>query len=269
MLSLCRRSMRRLVGMGAVAAVAMVGSASPARAADKIYWGNFDSNTIGFANLDGSGGGGQLNTSGATIDAPDGLAIDSPTGRLYWANFGGTGNGTTISSADLGGGAGGVLNPNGATVSGPAGPAIDPAANKIYWTNSNNTISFADLNSTAGGQLSTTGATVNLPNDVAIDPAAGKIYWTNIGTDPNTIDFANLDGSGGGGQLNTGTASINFPNGLAVDVAAGRIYWANGGNPAQPVSFANLNGSGGGDLNAPSNGSGSFGLALDPAAGKL
>ena len=35
------------------------------------------------------------------------------------------------------------------------------------------------------------------------------------------------------------------------------------------MSFANLNGSGGGDLNSPSNGSGPFGLALDPAAGKL
>ena len=50
---------------------------------------------------------------------------------------------------------------------------------------------------------------------------------------------------------------------------AGRIYWANGGSGTQPVSFAKLDGSGGDDLNAPSNGNGSFGLALDPAAGKL
>jgi hypothetical protein len=275
MLSSCWRSIWRLVGVGVVGVVAMVAGASPAVAADTIYWGNFDSSTIGFANLDGSGGGGQLDTNGATVDAPDGLAIDSLTGRLYWANFGGTGAGTTISFANLGGGAGGVLNPNGATVTGPDGPAIDPVARKIYWANSDNTISFADLSGTGGGQLNTTGAFVDVPNDVAIDPAAGKIYWANGGTsgaDPhaNTIYFANLDGSGGGGQLNTSGATITFPNGLAIDPAVGRIYWANN-DSSHPVSFANLNGSGGGDLNVPptSNGAGSFGLALDPAAGKV
>lgn len=95
--------------------IAMIAGATPARGADLIYWGNFDSNTIGFANLDGSGGGGQLGTGGATLDAPDGLAIDSPTGRLYWTNFGSTGNGMTISFASLGGGAGGILSAPGST----------------------------------------------------------------------------------------------------------------------------------------------------------
>lgn len=270
MLSLPWRSVWRVVGVGAVFVITMIAGAGPAVAADTIYWANYDSNTIGFANLDGSGGGGQLDTSGATLDEPDGLAIDSPTGRLYWANNGPTGNTTPISFADLGGGAGGVLNPGGAMAGAPNGPAIDPVARKIYWANfDSNTISFANLDGSGGGQLSTAGATVSGPNDVAIDPAAGRIYWTNTGTNPNTIDFANLDGSGGGGQLNTGTASIGFPNGLAIDTAAGRIYWANGGVPTVPVSFANLDGSGGGNLNAPTNGNGSFGLALDPAAGKL
>lgn len=262
----------RALWVSAVLSVALFGviamaGAGTAVAADTIYWGNFDGDTIGFANLDGSGGGGQLDTSGATLDAPDGLAIDSPTGRLYWANFGATGNGTTISSASLGGGGGGALSAPGATINAPAGPAIDPVARKIYWTNGDNTISFANLDGTGGGQLSTAGATVNGPNDVAIDPAAGKIYWANAGD--STIDFANLDGSGGGGQVNTTGATISFPNGLAIDDAAGRIYWANGGTGAQPVSYANLDGSGGADLNAPSNGDGAFGLALDPAAGKL
>jgi DNA-binding beta-propeller fold protein YncE len=251
----------------ALVGVIALASAGTAVAADTIYWGNFDGDTIGFANLDGSGDGGQLVTSGATLDGPDGLAIDSPTGRLYWANFGATGNGTTISFANLGGGGGGVLSAPGATITAPAGPAIDPVVGKIYWTNGDNTISFANLDGTGGGQLSTAGATVNGPSDVAIDPAGGKIYWANAGT--GTIDFANLDGSGGGGQLNTTGATISFPNGLAIDDAAGRIYWANGGGGTQPVSFANLNGSGGADLNAASNGNGAFGLALDPVSGKL
>jgi hypothetical protein len=262
---------RAIVFVATVMTIALGVEAAPAVAADTIYWGNFGSTaagtTISFANLAG-GGGGQLDTSGATVSAPDGLAIDSPTGRLYWANFGFTGNGTTISFANLGGGNGGNLGAPGATVSGPAGPAIDPVARKIYWTNANNTISFANLNGTGGGQLSTTGASVNAPNDVGIDPAANKIYWVNGGN--NTIDFANLDGTGGGGQLNTGTATVNFPNGLVIDKAAGRIYWANGGSTAHPVSYANLNGGGAADLNtAGADNNSAFGLALDPAAGKL
>ena len=68
MLISCWRSMWRLVGGGVVGVVAMIASASPARAADTIYWGNFNSNTIGFANLDGSGGGGLLNISPATAE---------------------------------------------------------------------------------------------------------------------------------------------------------------------------------------------------------
>jgi len=36
--------------------------------------------------------------------------------------------------------------------------------------------------------------------------AAGEVYWTNeSGSD--TIEFANLDGSGGGGNLNTSTTA--------------------------------------------------------------
>lgn len=261
--------MWRLVGVGVVAAVVIAASASRASAADMIYWGNFDSNTIGFANLDGSGGGGQLDTSGATPDAPDGLAIDSLTGRVYWANFGGTGNGTTISFANLGGGAGGVLNPNGATVNGPDGPAIDPIARKIYWANSNNTISFADLNSSGGGQLDTTGAVVNGPDNVAIDPANGRIYWANGGD--NTIYSARLDNTGGGEQLNTGAASIADPNGIAIDVSTGKLYWANGADDTHPIAWA-LTDNSGTAANLDTTGataSGAFGVALDPAGGKL
>ena len=43
------------------------------RAANRIYWANYGSDTIAYANLSG-GGGGQLNTSGATVNGPFGLA---------------------------------------------------------------------------------------------------------------------------------------------------------------------------------------------------
>jgi DNA-binding beta-propeller fold protein YncE len=232
-------------------------------AAARIYWGNSNGNTIGFANLDGGGGGGLLNTSPVIPNGPGGLAIDSATGRLYWGNA----SGSTISFASLAGGAGGNLTAPGATFSAPGGVAIDPATREIYWANTSS-IGYAKLNGSGGGALKTTGAVVNQPDDVAIDPANGRLYWTNSGN--NTIYSAELNNTGGGQKLNTGTASVSDPNGLAIDVSTGKLYWANGSDNTHPIGWAKTNNSGAANL--PTSGAtadGAFGLALDHTAGKL
>jgi hypothetical protein len=204
---------------------------------------------ISFANLDGSGGGGgDLNTTGATVNLMEGVALDPAAGKIYWANLGTNDPSTqTISFANLdGSGGGGDLNTTGATVNHPDGVALDPAAGKIYWANgAGDKISFANLSGSGGGDLFTGVATVNVPAGVAVDRAAGRIYWAN--QDGNKISFANLDGSGGG-DLNTAGATVNAPIGVALDPAAGKIYWANESTAANKISFANLDGSGGGDL---------------------
>jgi hypothetical protein len=41
----------------------------------RIYWGNLGNDTISYANIDGSGGGGQLDTSGATALQPRFVAL--------------------------------------------------------------------------------------------------------------------------------------------------------------------------------------------------
>jgi DNA-binding beta-propeller fold protein YncE len=239
--------------------------ATSALGGDRVYWANYGNDTISFANLDGSGGGGQLSTAGAPASGPHGVAIDPAAGRIYWANYGNN----TIAFANLDGSGGGQLSTAGAPASGPTGVAINPAAGRIYWANSsNNTIAFANLDGSGGGQLSTAGATVSTPEGVAIDPATGRIYWPNAGN--NTIAFANLDGSGGGGQLSTAGATVNVAEGVAIDPAAGRIYWANY-HSNDTISFANLDGSGGGGqlstAGAPA--SGPVGVAIDPAAGRI
>ena len=243
---------------------ALLGPAS-AHAADQVYWTNIVNGTISFARLDGMGGGGQLNTMGATASSPSGVAVDAAAGKIYWANLGDN----SISFARLDGtGGGGQLNIAGATASSPRGVAIDPAGGKLYWTNSvtNGTISFARLDGTGGGQLSTPGATAVDPDGVAIDPAAGKIYWANSGN--NTISFARLDGTGGA-QLNITGATANTPAGVAIDPAAGKIYWAN--ETGNTISFARLDGTGGGgQLNITgATANGPYGVAIDPAAGTL
>ena len=252
-----------LAALAAVVAV-LFGPAS-AHAADQVYWSNIVNGTISFARLDGMGGGGQLNTMGATASSPSGVAVDAAAGKIYWANLGNN----TISFARLDGtGGGGQLNIAGATASSPRGLAIDPTGGKLYWANSvaNGTISFARLDGTGGGQLSTPGAVAVDPDGVAVDTAAGKIYWANSGN--NTISFARLDGTGGA-QLNITGATANTPAGVAVDPAAGKIYWAN--EVGNTISFARLDGTGGGgQLNiAGATVSGPYGVAIDPAAGTL
>jgi DNA-binding beta-propeller fold protein YncE len=250
----------------AVLVISLTWLAPAARAAERVYWGGYgDSNPkISFANLNNTGGGADLNTTGATVSEPFGIGLDIVGGRIYWAND----SGDTISFANLNGsGGGGDLNTSGATMNNPEGFAIDPVAGRVYWSNgSGNKISFANLDGSGGGDLNTSGATVSRPNGLAIDSANGRIYWPNY--DLNTISFANLNGSGGGGGLNTSGATVMSPEGVAIDPVAGKIYWAN--NAGNSISFANLNNTGGGNLNTTgATMDGPLGLGIDPAAGKI
>jgi DNA-binding beta-propeller fold protein YncE len=248
------------------AALLVLASAPAAFGADRIYWGNGGTDTISFANLDGSGGGGELNLAGATPSEPRGVVIDSAAGRIYWANQ----ENATISYANLdGSGGGGELNISGTTPSKPHGLAIDPAAGRIYFANDNDTISYANLDGSGGDQLDLTGATPSSPYGLAIDPAAGRVYWANRVT--NTISYANLDGSGGGNELNTSGTTPVDPHGVAVDHAGGRIYWANADFSNFSIGYANLDGSGGGGL-LNLDGAiehGAVGVAIDHAEGRI
>ena len=249
------------------AAVLLLWAAPGASAANRIYWGSCGS--ISFANLNGTGHGGDLNAPGATLgDCPTGIAMDLARGKLYWAGF----FGNTISFAKLDDTGGGDLNTTGAVPpQEPAGVATDPATGRIYWGDLPvGFLSFAKLNDTGGGgELSKSGASYGNVFGVAIDPATGKIYWAAPGY--NTISFANLDGTGQGGDLNTSGATVNEPEGLAIDPANGKIYWANNGDDTHPISFANLNDTGGGgDLNVTgASPNGAVGVAIDPKAGKI
>jgi hypothetical protein len=94
---------------------------------DKIYWANIGTNpnpvddSISWASLDPDNpAGGNLVTTGATLNDPVGVAIDPWARRIYWANQGGN----QISYADLGGGGGGDLTTPGATLSGSRSPVL-------------------------------------------------------------------------------------------------------------------------------------------------
>ncbi len=261
-----RRARSRRVTIGALVgtAIALASSPAAADAADRIYWANNGTNTINYANLDGSGGG-VVNTSGVTIDSPYGLSLDPAAGRIYWsdqilhkisfANLDGTGGAANLPTAP-------------ATVSDPRGLAVDAASGRIYWVNSAGpaVVSFAALNGSGGGNLNVAGAPASGVFGLALDRDGGRVLWSNlIG---NSIGFARLDGSGGA-PLDTTGATFSGPRGVAIDPSTNRLYWVNFDNDT--ISFASLAGGSGGIL--PPNGTATrnqmVGIAIDPAAGRI
>lgn len=267
-----RRPDRRRVAFSAVLATVLAGLlalATVAQASELLYWDNYESNpdNVGFANVDGSGGG-LLNLGPASITGPEGMAYDSVTNRLFVADETGKGQ---ILAINLDGSGAAPFTAPGASIEEPEGVAVDPASRTIYWENvdGEGSIVWAKLDGSAGGLLNLTGAPLSGPCcRIAIDPAGGRVYWANTGAGTNTIAFANLNNTGGGGELNlTGSTVEPGGEGLAVDDATGRLYFLGGTNE---IGYANLNGSGGGNVSS----SGAvikspWGIALDPSISRL
>jgi hypothetical protein len=253
----------------ALALVVLFALTARAQAAETIYWNNYGDNpdTVGFANIDGIGGG-QLNTGSEAVEAPEGMAYDTVTNRIFITT--GSGVNRHILAINADGSGASTFNASGAPVAEPEGLAIDPATRTIYWENTKTgetSIAWAKLDSSSGGVLNTSGVAVESPCcRIAVDPVGGRLYWVNNPA-VSVIAFANLNNTGGGGVLNlTGSTIEPGGEGLAVDSAAGRLYFIGGSK----IGFANVNGSGGGDLTlggativSP------WGLAFDPSLNRL
>jgi virginiamycin B lyase len=175
----------------------------------RIYWSNTGLDTIGRANIDGTG----VNQAFITGSiGPYGMAIDEA--HLYWAN-----TPPSVGRADLDGG---NVNSSFVPVTGSTfGVAVDPS--HVYWASTDpdparTGIGRADLD----GQNATDTFIVGTidPFDVAVD--AGHIYWADCGR--NAIGRANIDGSNVNLDFVTQTSC---PLGLEVD--SGHVYWTNYG----------------------------------------
>jgi len=249
----------RIAVAGLLAAAAVLLVASQARAADSVYWADYEPGQISFAGLAG-GAAGALDVSGADAAEANGMAIDAAAGKAYWV----TGAGKVF-FANLSGGGGGQLNTAGASEGFQLGAAIDPIGGRLYWV-AEGKITYANLNGSGGGDLDTSGATVDGPTGVAVDHAAGRVYWSNSGPGAPKVSYAGIGGGGGGDLPNTGTAGE--ANGLAFDLAAGKVYWAD--YSGDRISYANLNGIGFGDVNtAGATVDAPWGVAVDPIAGRI
>jgi len=264
---------RGTVAAASVALVAILAAmlwlTAGAKAAELVYWDNYGGNpdSVGFANIDGSGGG-LLNLGAGKLEGPEGMAYDTASNRLFVANEEGVSG--EILAINLDGSGATPFTAPGAPIDEPEGVAVDPATGTIYWSNVNTeTISWAKLDGSTGGLLNLTGAPVDgMCCRITLDPAGGRVYWVNSSATPKSIGFANLNNTGGGGELNLAGATVEpGGEGLAIDSSTGRLYFLGG---TEEVGFANLNGSGGGDVPLGSAiVNGPWGLAVDPSIARL
>jgi hypothetical protein len=267
LLAVERRGHRRIATVSAtiaLALIALLAVAAHAQAAELVYWDNYgdDPDTVGFANIDGSGGG-TLPLGGQELEDPEGMAYDTVTNRLFV-----TSDNDKIIAINLDGSGATAFSAPGAPIKDPEGITLDPATRTIYWANvDDDTISWAKLDGSAGGTLNTSGATVNgFCCRLAIDPVAGRVYWVNTSATPNVLSYAKVDNSGGGDLSYAGSSVEPSSEGLAVDPAAGRIYYLTG----DEIGFANLNGSGGGTVSTAGGiFNGPWGFAFDPVIGRF
>jgi hypothetical protein len=173
----------------------------------RLYWANYNGVEISYANLNDTGGGGDVNTNGASMDGPSGLAIDPGSRTIYWADYG---NGVVISFAHLDESGADDLETAGATVQGPWGVAIDPEAGRVYWANNTGgSLASAKLDGSGGGAFATPGATVS-------GPAFPILLKTPVGTGAPSI----------GGGSTVGTMLSCSQGSWAADLVGALLYRA-------------------------------------------
>ncbi|MCW2982031.1 MAG: hypothetical protein JWO14_3758 [Solirubrobacterales bacterium] len=267
-----RHRLTWMVGAIALVSCALLGVAARAHASETIYWDNYNASppTIGFANIDGNGGG-ILNTAAIEIDNPEGLAYDPTSGRIFIANS----SKEQIDWVATDGSGSGVLDTTGAKVEDPEGIAVDPKTQTVYWANdeTEGSIGYASANGGSGGLLNTAGTVVDDPYKIALDTTSNRVYW--VGNEK--IYFANLDNTGGG-TLSYGPAEgpHNW-SAINVDPAAGRLYFL-GASPkgVAGIYWFNTSGVGGGEVSisavsgeTPKTYDDPFGLAFDPSNGRF
>lgn len=271
------RSRRTIPALGAavasIVALALLLGATGARAAELVYWDNYGSGptteaaTIGFANVNGSGGG-SLNLAGVEIFEPEGMAYDPVTNRLYIANEGPASSEGQIAYVNLDGSGAGVFTAPGAVINTPEGIAIDPATRTMYWANDveAGSIGWAKLDGSAAGTLNTGTAKRKFPYRLALDPVGGRVYWSVSEAGAESFQFANTNNSGGAELALTPTPGNIY--GMATDPAGGRLYILDSESTSRSLFFTGLTGGATTGIPLGTANNDGFGLAVDPVLGK-
>jgi hypothetical protein len=178
---------------------------------------------------------------------PDGLAVDSAAGYVYWTNMGiPHKNDGSIERADLDGGNRRFIIPEGGTFT-PKQLHLEKRHGKLYWSDREGMrVMRANLD---GSQVETLIQTGEGEGDrhnpsnwcvgIAVDPVRGQMYWTQKGADDTghgRIFRAGIDMPRGQTARNRLDVELLFkglsePIDLELDLEHCMLYWTDRGNP--------------------------------------
>ena len=250
-----------------VAAGAVLSYASPrtGAAVQKLYW--TDDGRITRSNLDGSDvetvidtrvpdvvGSGE-NYAYLTADPTKNklyYAIGSPTPQLWSADFDGS-NRQLLATLD--------------TDHYVRGMAFEQDAKQLYWTSfhgyqaGNGKIRSA--NADGSGVRDVLSLSDGYPYGMAVDHAKNVMFWAN--TEQNTLERANLDGSG----RQVIGSGVSLTTQLAVDTASKKLYWTDVDH--LKIHWSNYDGSESAVIASPGSAFSAYdgGIAVDHSSGSL
>jgi DNA-binding beta-propeller fold protein YncE len=205
----------------------------------KVYWANTGTalDVISFANANNTGGGGDLDLTGATPpEGITGFSVDPAGSRLYWLEN----TEEKVSFASLAGGGGGDVDLSGAVFNDPYGLAFDPTKATLYWGNygsgkgeNTNAIGFVSI--TGGG-----GAISPAPTALAKGPQDPVVIKLPSGAGLPTLTRSTKSRS----QLSCSTGSWggDFPGSFVYQSPRAFAYqWTRNGKPVAGAVAATFN----------------------------
>jgi hypothetical protein len=178
---------------------------------------------------------------------PDGVAVDTEAGHIYWTNMGVPNlNDGSIERADLDGRNRTTIVPEGATFT-PKQLQLDKKHGKLYWSDREGMrVMRANLD---GSQLETLieagkgdadrADQTKWPVGITIDPKRGQFYWTQKGGDnagQGRICRAGVDLPKGESPARRSDVEVVFdglpePIDLELDLEHRVLYWTDRGDP--------------------------------------
>jgi hypothetical protein len=178
---------------------------------------------------------------------PDGLAVDSAAGYIYWSNMGVPHrNDGSIERADLDGGNRRFIIPEGGTFT-PKQLHLEKKSGKLYWSDREGMrVMRANLDGSRVEILIQTGEGEGDRRDpsnwcvgVTVDPIRGQMYWTQKGADDSghgRIFRASIDMPRGRTATNRLDVEVLFdglpePIDLELDLVHRVLYWTDRGDP--------------------------------------
>lgn len=218
---------------------------------------------------------------------PDGIAIDTAAGHLYWTNMGVPNlDDGSIERADLDGRNRRVIIPQGVTFT-PKQLHLEKAAGKLYWCDREGMrVMRANLDGSGVETLVVAGSGEAERHDqtrwcvgITVDAERRQLYWAQKGPDNaglGRIFRAGLDIPAGETAANRSDITVLFdglpePIDLEFDPAGRMLYWTDRGNPpdGNTVNRASVDVTGAAPERIVADLMEGIGLALDVPGGHL